>query len=205
MSSTYEAWQSGRPIYSRLPGVNEGYRKEEGEPIADWLTVYFDELLIATKTTVGDLPRQLNPATCDPAWLDFLRLLCGFTGEYWDKAWSDEVKRSLIANAFDGVDIWANKGSEVVLAYLLELFDIDHEVWLGASFLVGISELPGTLGSPEWVYYLLLPLKYLRESSEFKLAEKLNRLYSPAFCDSLVCYDAFYVGFSACGDPVFEA
>lgn len=113
------------------------------------------------------------------------------------------MKRSLLRNAY--TLIWANKGSEAVLRFLINLFDISHEIWLGDSFLLGISELPGTLGSPEWAYYILLPLAYLRESVEFRLTEKLNRLYSPAFADSLVAYDAFYCGFSQCGDPIFEA
>lgn len=200
MSSTAEAWETGRPIYSRLPGINGGYT--DNAP-ADWLTDFWDGLLVALKGKIDDLPRQLNPDTCDPDWLDFLAPLCGFTGEYWDKAWSEDRKRSLLRNSY--TLIWSNKGSEAVLSFLLDTFDINHEIWLGDSFLLGVTELPGTLGSPEWQYYILLPLQYLRESVEFRLVEKLNRLYGPVFADSTVAYDAFYCGFSVCGDPIFEA
>lgn len=205
MRTTHEAWiVEQRPIYSRLPGINGRYQTEEKGNTADWLTVYFDELLIATKANVDDLPRQLNPSTCDAVpWLDFLAELCGYRGEYWDKAWPVPVKRSLLQNAFTLV--WANKGSRAVIDFVLDLFAIAHDIWLGDGFLAGITTLPGTVGAPEWRYYIRLPLQYLRNGSEFKLAEKINRLYGPVFCDSRVAYKQFYAGFSVAGDPVFTA
>lgn len=203
-SSTAEAWGSGRPIYSRLPGTNLGYRQEESDDsIAAWLTEYWDELLVQSKAKADDLPRQLDPALCDPEWLDFLALLCGFVDEYWEAGFPVAVKRSLLINSY--TLIWANKGSQAVLELMLDIFSIGYSIWLGDSFVVGETILPGTIGSPEWQFYILLPLLYLRESQEFKRAEQLRQLYSPAFCDSLVAYDQFYVGFSVCGDPVFES
>jgi hypothetical protein len=201
-STTAEAWGSGRPLYYRLPGVNEGYRQEDtSTSIAAWLTEYWDDLLVESKATADDLPRQLDPALCDPQWLDFLAPLCGFVQEYWEAGFPEAVKRSLLINSYNL--IWANKGSQAVLAFLLNTFGINHSIWLGDSFVVGETTLPGTIGSPAWQFYILLTLEYLRESPEFARAEQLRQLYSPAFCDSLVAYDQFYVGFSVCGDPVF--
>ena len=199
---TAQAWSSGRPIYSRLPGVNGGYQSDEGDNPADWFTQYFDDLLVEVKAKVDDLPRQLDPQTCDPEWLDFLAPLCGFSDEYWDAGFPIAVKRSLLSSAY--TVLWPNKGSEMVLTWLLALFGIAHQLWLGDSFTLGVSTLPGTIGSPEWQFYILLPLQYLRESPEFARAQQIRRLYSPAFCDSLVAYDNFYCGFSVLGDPIFE-
>lgn len=203
MTHTATAWATGRPIYSRLPGINGAYTDN---PVADWLTDHWDAVLLAAKAKVDDLPRQLTPAACDVDWLDFLAPLCGFSGEYWDKSWSTTIKRSLLSNSY--TLIWQNKGSRQVLTFLLTTLGVTHEIWLGSSFLVGVTELAAggaLIGDPEWKYYILLPLAYLRESSEFRRAEQVNRLYGPAFADSVVAYDSFYAGFSVAGDPVFEA
>lgn len=203
MSSTYEAWSSSRPVYQRLPGINGGYYSEDGNNPADWLTQFVDVLLVETKAKIDDLPRQLNPDTCDPEWLDFLAGLCGLTGEYWDTAWPESIQRSLIRSAFP--TLWANKGSKQVIEYLLNLFGISHDIWLGSAAYADIALADiATVGTPQWRYVIRLPLLYLRDSPEFKLAEKLNRLYGPVFCDSRVCFKEAYADFAVCGDPVFS-
>lgn len=210
---TATAWASQRPVYSRLPGVNEGYRKDEDPnvvrddpvdpPIAKWLTDFWDALLIEKKAQLDDIrDRQFDPLECDPEWLDLLAVMSGFTEEYWDKAWPDDVKRQLIANSMSL--IWSNKGSKEVLEFLLNAFGLEYDIWQGDQFLAGIDVAGSEVGSPQWRYVIRVGLIYLRNSYEFKLAEKLNGLYGSLFTDNRVAYKQFYAGFSIAGDPVFK-
>lgn len=210
---TATAWSSGHPIYSRLPGVNEGYQIDEDpnvvrddpqkDPVAKWLTDYWDALLVAKKAQLEDIrDRQFDPLRCDPEWLDLLAVMSGFTGPYWDKTWPVDVKRQLIANSM--LLIWSNKGSEEVLQFLLDQFGIVYDIWKGDQFLAGIDAAGSEVGSPQWRYVIRVGLEYLRNSYEFKLAEKLNSLYGALFTDNRVAYKQFYAGFSVAGDNVFR-
>ena len=204
MSQTADAWNSGRPIYNRLPGVNGGYFDEESDNPADWLTVFWDELLVASKALVADVrDRQLDPQQCDVEWLDFLAALCGFTEDYWDPTWEESWKRQLISESF--TNIWPNKGTQQVLERLLEIFEINASIWQGSRFILGLTTLPGLLGSPEWRYYIRVGLEYERTSQQFKLAQRVNRLFGPAYCESDIVYERFYLGISQIGEPIFEA
>src|SRR6056297_1819255 len=186
--SIFDAWiNEQRPVYARLPGVNEGYYSEDGDNPADWLTDYFDALLMGVKADVEDVrDRQYDPATCDEDWLDYLAAVAGYTDEYWDATWPVAVKRLLIAEAF--TTIWPNKGSLQVFARLFEIFDIDVEVWQSASFIAGVTAVPATIGSPAWRYYLRFTLAYRRTGPEFALARRLDRLFGPVYCQSGVVY-----------------
>lgn len=201
------SWQTGRPIYDRLPGQNETYNKEnptaDDPAIADWLTSPWDELLTGLRTTIDNIPQDmLDPATAKAENLDWLAQLCGFTGDYWDSNWPVAVKRSLIANSLNY--IWENKGTRDLLEWLIALFELEASVYQVGSWLAGISVVGDPIGDVESVfqYYIVVSLDYLRTSTQWKLLERLNRLYGPVYSDSRVCYDGFYAGFSVVGDPI---
>jgi phage tail P2-like protein len=186
MSSTYEAWSSGRPIFSRLPEV---YQDNQ---LSDWLTVYWDEMLASLKSKIDDLPRQLSPLTCDENWLDYLAPLCGFTGEYWDRNWKASSKRLLLNNSYSF--IWRNKGTRNVLSFVLNALEIDHIIWEGSKWVLGVSQVSiDILGTSAWEYKILLPNYYQYKGYEWKLAEKINRLYGPLWCGSEVRYREGFV------------
>ncbi len=203
------AWDTGKPIYDRLPGDNEGYRKDQQwdgyDPTTDvalWLTEPWDSLLMELKGKIDNLPiTHLDPAAADPENLDWLAQLCGFTGEYWQTDWAVLVKRQLIANSLNF--IWINKGTRPLLEWLISLFGLQVRIYLLGEFLAGINAAGDLLGGDPFNYYLLVKLAYLRNSPEWALVEKLNKLYGPVFCESRVCYEQFYAGFSVAGDPVF--
>jgi len=181
---TSEAWASGRPIFSRLPDVYKD------NLIADYLTAYFDKLLIETKAKVDDLPRQLNPITCDENWLDFLAPLCGFTGEYWEKAWKVNAKRLLLSNSYQ--NIWSNKGSKTALSTVLTCFGINHVITNRGDFILGASQVGvQTLGTTAWEYVIYLPTIY-RDREEYKLTKKLDKLFGPLWCDREIIFDDKY-------------
>lgn len=186
MPTTYEAWSTERPIFSRLPEV---YQDNE---VADWLTIYWDELLASLKYKIDDLPRQLSPLTCDDKWLDFLAPLCGFTGDYWDRDWKSSSKRLLLTNSYKF--IWSNKGTRTVLSFVLNALDIDHTIWEGSKFVLGVSQLDiDSLGTAAWEYKILLPNYYQYKGYEWKLAEKINKLFGPLWCGSEVIYRTGFV------------
>lgn len=199
-------WDTNRPIYDRLPGENGGYREEEAESVtvADLLTQPWDDLLMETKGAIDHFERDyLDPATALPQHLDWLAQLCGFTGDYWDSDWAVPIKRQLIERSYSF--IWENKGSRDLMEWLLATFGLNAQIYLQGEFLAGITRLPGTVGGDGFWYLLTVQLIYLRSSPEWKLLERLNRLYGPVYCESRVCYDQFYAGFSVAGDPVFRA
>lgn len=202
------AWETQRPIYHRLPIAEGKYQvaddDTELDPVADWLTKPLDANLISVKAAVQNFYQNyLDPDTANPENLDWLAQLCGFTGEYWETNWSVQSKRSLIKNSY--TFIWENKGSRKVIEFMLSTFALEGKIYLLGEFLAGRNLAGDALGGEALEYFLLVPLKYLRISYEWRLANKINRLYSPCYVKSLVCYSQFTAGFSAAGEPVFDA
>ena len=200
------SWENNAPIYGRLPGESEAYRKGEDnaeEPVAQWLTTPWDALLCETRDKVNSFYQDfLNPLTAKPEHLDWLSGLCGYTSEYSLVEYPEAIKRQLIARAFDYV--WINKGTKNLLEYLIiQSFQVDAEIYLLGNFIADVSVVGDTLGGEAFEYYIRLPLKYLRTSKTWQLTERLNRLYGPIYCHSQVLYDRFYAGFSAAGELIF--
>jgi hypothetical protein len=180
---TYTSWTiEKRPIYSRLPDCY----KEDEDNIADWLTDYWDKLLLDSKAKIEDIPHNLDPLTCNEKWLDYLAVLSGWIGEYWDTKWSVESKRILLSNSY--TLIWANKGSTNVLSFVLLALGVRHFIKSGSSFLVGYSVVGDRIGSIAWDYDILLPNDYYKTDIEI-LTRKINKLFGPCWCRSDVIFD----------------
>lgn len=180
--NTYQAWIVDKaPIFSRLP---ECYKDNL---VTGYLTSFWDELLISTKAKVDDIPRQLNPLTCDANWLDFLAPLCGFTGVYWDKNWQDKHKRSLLNYSY--TKIWSNKGSREALSTVLFCFEIPHEIAGRGDFIFGQSKLgEDPLGKAGWEYTVYLKTIY-RDTPQVELVKRLIKLFGPCWCKANIKFD----------------
>ncbi|MGJ3244929.1 MAG: hypothetical protein ACFE0I_02510 [Elainellaceae cyanobacterium] len=179
--SIYEAWASGQPIYERLP---DAYKENE---IAKWLSDFWDELLIATKGQIDEIPDYLAIADSTPEdWLDFLAPLCGFTGGYWDRSWPIQSKVTLLRNAY--TFIWVNKGSKAVLSFVLTALGIQNFVQVAGDFIIGTDQVGDPLGINPWEYVIILPESY-RNTDKHRLAQKIDRLYGPAWCKSNILFD----------------
>lgn len=204
------AWDEGRPIYGRLPGDNEGYRRDQEydgyDPTLDvafWLCTPWDGLLTETKSKVDAFyENYLDPQTALPEYLDWLAMLCGFTGPYWDAQWAVSIKRALIANSYNF--IWISKGTPALFEWLFQVFSLDAALLIIGDFLADITILDAQVGDGNLKYYIVVQLKYLRTSTEWAMLERLNRLYGPVFCESRVLYDQFYADFSVAGDLVLS-
>lgn len=198
--SSYEAWQSGEPIFARMPDENNSYRSNY---VVKILLDYWDKVLSQCARALDGLPRQFDPEFCDVNWLDFLAPLCGWTAPYWDTNYPESAKRVLLKNSFSF--IWAQKGSRDVLSFILNALGINHIIYIQGSFILGQSTL-GTdqLGLDPWDFAVLLPREYIRGGYEFTLAEKMTKLFSPCWCRRTVAYDSFYADLSVAGDPVYD-
>ena len=204
------AWDESKPIYNRLPGDNEGYRRDQNsgdydptEDVALWLTTPWDELLVETKGKVDSFyDNYLNPQTALPEYLDWLAQLCGLTGPYWDSQWDVSVKRTLIANSYSY--IWQNKGTRELFEWLFTVFALDAAILVIGDFLFDVTILDAPIGGGNLKYYIVTKLVYLRTSAQWALLEKLNALFGPVFCESRVIYEQFYFDFSVCGDLILS-
>jgi hypothetical protein len=206
------SWETGKPIYNRLPGAEEGYRideeapghnPEECPPVARWLTTPWDELLIELRGRIDGFPADaLDPLTADEANLDWLAQFAGFTGRYWSASWPVAVKRQLIANAYELV--WPMKGTKALIEWLIALFELNGDIYLQGAFRVEENVIGDLIGGGTFQYWVRTPLEYLRTSPQWRLLEQINQLYGPAAADSGVVYDGFYCNFSVIGDPIFR-
>jgi hypothetical protein len=207
-------WDTGRPIHDRLPGENEGYRKDEewgghdpieNPPIARWLTTPWDELLMEWKTYIDDIPKNyLDPATALPSALDWLGQLWGFTGEYWDTGWPDIIRRTLIQNS---QWIWINMGTETLMTWMIALFGLKATLYQLGDFRADISEAEDTIGNDgrEFEIFVIVNLAdYFRVSAQWRLLERLCDLYMPIYVEKTICYEEFYADFSLADDPIFS-
>lgn len=197
------AWEQGRPIYLRLPREAGQY---QGNETCEWVTRWVDAILMEIKAAIENFEVDfVDPTTARSAALDWLGQYHGFSEEYAEPTADDAIKRKLIADAQSF--IWANKGRPELMEYLLETFGINGRLYLVGSFLADIHRADLDLVGGEPLYYfILLPLNngYLRTSPEWKLVEKLDRLYMPCYVRSRVCYEELYADFSVADDPVLS-
>ena len=117
------SWNLGRPVFGRLPAC---YRNDNnGENPSNWLTRYWDEILVEVKFRAENFYElYLNPATAPEEWLDgMVAPLCGFTEEYYRPEWDLAIKRKLCLSAYGY--IWPNRGAGHVLDWMLDLHQID--------------------------------------------------------------------------------
>ena len=194
-------WSEGRPIYARLPSDSERYN---GNPIVDAITQPIDSILVSYRAALSNFERDfLDPDTARSDALDWLGQLCGFTGKFWQADWTDAQKRLLIKNSHSF--IWANKGTERLLIWLLSVFAIDATVLSTGDFLADINAADDdSVGGDQLQYYLLMPITYQTTDRAWLLATRLNDLYMPVFCDSAIVYASFMADLSSADDPTFD-
>ena len=94
-----------RPVYSRLPGISEGYRSDpafsDEETPSQWLTSGVDEFLSSKRESLSSFYFDyLNPETCNPASLDWLAQHVGLFGDLWNSLWDNDIKKAMIGNAY---------------------------------------------------------------------------------------------------------
>jgi len=129
-----------RPVYSRLPGLAEGYRSDPSfsdiETPTQWLVSGTDEFLSKKKDSIASFYADyLDPDTCNPALLDWLAQHVGLFGDLWNELWDDKVKRAFIKNSFG----WWDRESSVDVPALGEVLTAKGEA---------LEQFP--FNQPEW-------------------------------------------------------
>ncbi len=190
-------WENGRPIFDSLP--EKGYRDNE---VADALTSWVDQELSEKAALLQNFYKQLDPALCDSDKLDFLAYLNGLSGNFWDSAWSDEVKRQLIANAHPV--LWDKRGTATALRFVLDTHKIKYHLWLDGSSTMAFK-MPTKMADPKLRFFIRLPITYPRHSKEWNEALRTARNFAPAIVGYRVCHEYFRCGFSKVGEPMFKS
>ena len=186
-----------RPIFRSLP--QDGY---QNVPTVDHLTEWVDARLSDKARQLQDLWKDLcDPLTCKPEYLDYLAVLVGLSGAFWDTQWSASVKRQLIANSHSV--LWSLKGTTAVLSYVLNVHQVEHSIWSDGDLVMPFS-MSRPFGSAKLRFYLRLPLAYRRESKQFVEAKRTLRNYAPAIVQHKAVYEYFHLGFSTIGEPLFK-
>ncbi len=198
MNIRAKIWNSERPIYNSLPKIFGGFENET----TNILTNYWDVLNIETKEKIESLINQVEIDQCDVEYLPLLAMLAGFSGEYNISGYSPDTIRLLIKNSFDF--IWKFKGSEQVLRFILLALDIPFEIWKSSLLIADSSTVPHILGDNNLEYFIQLPLCFKRDSFNWLETVRIIGLYTPAYTNTLVCYDCFFADQSAVGEPVFD-
>lgn len=196
MTNAYsEPWDKGKPVTLRLP--KDGY---QNNPDVVALLSQPDGFLTETKALLETLYLKLNGTDTPAAWLDYVAWLLGWSGDYWDTLWSDEVKVALILISNS---VWEHLGQVGLLAQILDIHGIEHSLWTETALQMGFA-MPAVFTTPKGRLYIRLPLRYLRNGNEFKEARRIRRNYVPCVITSAVVYKHFYVGVSGLGDPMFS-
>ena len=186
------------PVTSLLPGENEAYT---GNAIARSLTAPWD---IYTASLVSALSnfyaRSLDPKTCDAAYLDWLAQWAGYTGPYWDASWPESAKRALIAEAYTRV--WPTKGSQDLLLWLFDLFEIDFQLISSSlPFRADVSRAGDRVGGPSSIFHVLLPMTYSR-LGKWVTARQLLALFTPIWIPFTVSYEESRADIMRAGEVV---
>lgn len=183
MLDTYSAWQTGKPIQSRLPGV---YSQVNKDPIVSWLLDYWEDFLLFQKQQVDLLLTQnLDPLICDPEYLDFLAFLHGYTDQFWDRNWPISAKRLLIYWATR--EIFVLQGTLQSIHRVLLCFGIQNIVENVNDFIVDVSEVGEPIGDLAWRYKIYLPTVYQGTSVEQQV-RNLDYIFGVGYCQKQIIF-----------------
>jgi phage tail-like protein len=187
-----------RPVFNRLP-----IRGYQDNPIADALTSFYDEKLVATGKLVEDFHLSLDPLTTSIDKLDWLASLVGMVAPYYDTGWAVPVKRKAIASANY---IFQYRGTKLGLQKALAIHGFTYSIFtskdLTLPFTFAADGSTNTFGVTSQGAFVTLPIAYPRNGYEFREARRAISMYTAVSTPILACYDKFYLGFSSIGDPL---
>ena len=169
------SWQSQRPIYDRLPKQSETW---VGNSVVDWLTSFWDELLIETKAAI-DSPTDWLSATPDPYFMDWIgTVLCGF-GEIWHPLYPTEIKQRLIEQ---WITISEYRGSERSLTTLVKAIDPGARTQRFGPALAGIAQANyANVGSSDpGLFFLIVSPTLVRYGTTWNWLQKILDVEFPA-------------------------
>jgi P2-related tail formation protein len=174
-------------------------RGYQNNPLVSHILEFADERIRQTGIAASQLHTKLEPTTTDSKYLDWLAYMVGAVDGYWSSSWSDGVKRIVLTN-------WQRlteyRGTRIALELALSAHSIPYVFWSSSDVALPFS-LPVTLGVVTYSVFVTLPLSLARNSYEFIEARRAVDNYTAAAYPVVACYDRFYAGISAVGEPLF--
>lgn len=190
-------WHDGRPVFNRLP--LDGYQNNDA---VDALTVWVDEKITSKAEQLQNFyTNYLNPDTCLSEALDYLAYLVGLSGEYWDSAWSDQVKRTFIKSAHPL--LWSKRGTLAVISFILQTHGLEHQIWTDADLIMSFA-MSRAFGTTKLRFFVRLSVSYPRSGLQYREAQRTLKNFAPAVVEHKACYDYFRLGLSIWSDPMFS-
>ena len=197
LTNTQLAWQERLPVMGQLP--EKGYKDN---PVAGYLTAYVDETLSNWADLLQNLHTALDPATCDPSYLDYVAYLFGLSGEpYWDVKWSASVKRAMLDKQSY---LRKYKGTLAVIETVLAIHGITHITFVDGQLTMPFT-FPGLMGKGLMRFFVLMPQNTARASSTWREALRTLAAYCPAVTQGIVAYRGFTLNISQFGEPMFSS
>lgn len=187
-----------RPTFSRLP--MRGY---QDNPLADALTSFYDEKLVAVGQQVEGFHLNLDPVTCDAKYLDYIAYLLGMVYPYYDITWAESTKRLIVASAND---IFKYRGTLKGLRLAIDPHGFPYKISTATSLTLAFLFTPlPKFGSDAKITYIGLNLLASpRTGTAFKETKRAVDNYCSIIYPPVVCYEHFYIGFSVFGEPFLD-
>lgn len=185
-----------RPTFNRLPVI--GY---QDNPIADALTQFYDEKLVAVGSQIQSFHTLLDPVTCPTKYLDYLAYLVGMVDPYYDTRWSERVKRLMIARAND---LFRMRGTKLGLSLALDIQLIPYTYYNSSNLVLSFTFATTTkFGLDSQIVFVVItnPIVNTRLSEIWVEATRAVTNYTAIAAPVQVAYDHFYLGYSVFGDP----
>lgn len=166
-------WDNNRPVYDKLPTANWKDNK-----LADYLTAYWDDLLVDLKNHLDNPTHWLHPEQSKPEYLDYVGMvLCGY-GKIWLPGFSESVKRRLIRQH---IPILQFRGSRQSIELLIQCIIPGSKLIHFPIPLADIAQADISQASeiPHTNYIVALPTHITRNGSEWKWVEHVVKVGMP--------------------------
>jgi hypothetical protein len=194
------SWEQNRPVYGRLPYESGNW---QGNQVVDWVTSYWDNLLVETKAALDSPTDWLGyPDELTLPYIDWVGYgLCGY-GKVWDVAWEVDIKRRLIR---DWVAIVPRRGSYDSCAKLVD------NVCPGATVRnYDVPRADQAVADAAWcgndipmIYHIGVPQHVPRNGNVWRSLERIKHLWFPSGArESRVQYAIAMADFAVAGDAV---
>lgn len=193
-------WESGRPIYNRLPADSGNW---QGNSTVDILTGFWDDLLMGhyqNLTNPGDWLG--DPEGMADYYLDWVgTCLCGY-GDAWNPQWDPEVKRRVIKA---WVPFFTGRGSVNSCRAMIEAICPDAKLVTYDQPRVGFSLVSASwLGQDDPTLYHINVPNWIKRNSQvwLWLEDVIAGLFPIGSQHNRVQYLTAAVGFSVVGDSL---
>lgn len=183
-------------IQDRLP--EKGYADNQS---VEWILSHANYKVAQWKSIMENFHLQLSPNTCSDGNLDWLSQLFGFTGKYWNFAWTVTQKRNILKL---GLSFWRIKGTLEAINKWIAALALPIQVWTGNSLILPFT-LSATLGSPKFKIVLRIPFSENRGNAVWRESQRITEILTPVATPTHVGFDAFRLGYSQLGECLFTS